>query len=902
MKLLTILISIILVMSTLSADVQNTAIDINVSDQEYIILSTDSFDSTSVIKKIDSGNNLTQDTIASLILPNDIVYYNDDLYISDEDTLRVLDEDLLTLDTSLFIGGDINLKKIELVDTEVWCLADNGKIYTVDIASSLDLDSLNITIDNIDDFQIDNENEYATFYKFLDTVNLAIRINYNNLVIVDTSEVEANYFDQVQVDDWGSYYYLYGGYDLRRTISHLDSSLNSITGFGLRSTDFMIDKQDTNEIVVLFAESDSLGLYDYKTLLDISLLGPDSTTSFSRFDIDLNWVDEPSAQEYSLQLAEDDLFTTIVTDTVIYENYLLVDSLDRTETYFWKVKALNIYDTTSWSDVATFDITNLNQPTITTPINQDTLLGNYSSIVWDDSVGIFELEISQSLFQDTIVEDILLFNEKEVERKLFYFDTTYSLRIRKVDSYEASPWSVVDTFYTGPLTIPSLQSPTTNSNYISDTTVFRWDGFGSGSFRMQISNDTSFSNILFNKYLESDTLTEVLVNNRDTLYWRTRNEFREQSSDWSSYNAFKSILTSPSKIYPNNEVVSTNFPILTWDNELDSSEYIIEILDSTQTLMFSGTVFDTDRATGFYLDSGRYHWKVRSVNLTNGDSSEWSDNYEFILTPNYNSSLVNDVLIFNSDLDGIYLFENNDVNKQVIDYESQMLTKDNILLTPNDFDIPGRCIKTYKLDFSQDFEFNVYMNFGDIDANGGSGMAIIFFDEEPSDDLGNYPLGLGYTDYSTPHTRKIAAIEFDTYNHEYMTQFSNTQEPDLSGTDYDHISFHLNNSRTPEPGTVTCDFNTSTSMVNAKKNVINIEDGEDHCVKVKWEYSPGIPVRRLSVYFDGVLRNEYNLSPAQIDSFTDANSKCFWGVTSSTGDTYKNNQTVNFKIDENNIQ
>jgi hypothetical protein len=898
-----ILIFTFIITYSLSADIKNLAIEFSDTNPNRIILSIDDFDSTSIVTTIDTSGTSTLDTLLNVFYPNDIISYDDNLYISDQDTIRVYDESSFTLDASIYIDSGIVIEKIERIDnTYLWALSNNGQIYQIELTSPWTVDSVNIGTIISNNFQIDRIQNEAYLYSYGDSSYKIISFDITTTTILDTTEVGISNLIEFQKDKFGSFYYLTDNYSLYRTIENIDAEFTYINGFEKTCVDFDIDKFDTNLITILFIDTDSLGYYDYKTLEGTQTIFPDSTTLHSRFDLTLNWSDVVSAQNYNISLSEDSLFSIIVLDTSLTENYLNLDSLDRSKTYYWKSQASNIYDTTDWSSFTWFDITQLNQLSILEPINNDTLLGNWSSITWDDSVGVFEIEFSNSFFQDTIVDESILFNQKSISKKLFYFDTTYTVRIRKIDNYESSLWSQIDTFYTAAITTPTTNSPSMNSSYVSDTTIFKWDGYGSSSFRIQISNDTSFSKTLFNKYLELDTLTGVIVNNRDSLYWRVRNEYKEQFSDWSTVSEFKSIVAPPTSIFPNNNTVTTNMPVLNWENDIDSSMYLIDILDSNETLLFSGSVFDTDRAIGFYLDSGKYKWKIKSVNLKTNDSSDWSETYSFSLNPSNSNSNENDILVLNSDLQNMYLFNQNDVTTSVDDHVAQYLSKSNIILNSAEFYKNGAAWKSYKLDFSKDFEFDSYFNFGDINENGGSGIAIVFRDEELSSFIGNYPEGLGYTSYTETPPRRIAAIEFDTYNHRAYSGFSSGDEPSLDSADIDHISFHLNNNRTPHSGTIQGDFIVSNGYVNAKKNIVDIEDGEIHCVKVKWEYNQSTPIRKLSVYFDGILRNEYNLTQTQIDSFTNANSKCFWGYTSSTGDTYKNKQMVYFRIQEISIQ
>lgn len=167
-----------------------------------------------------------------------------------------------------------------------------------------------------------------------------------------------------------------------------------------------------------------------------------------------------------------------------------------------------------------------------------------------------------------------------------------------------------------------------------------------------------------------------------------------------------------------------------------------------------------------------------------------------------------------------------------------------------------------QIDIEQPFDIQFTMNFGTIDGNGADGICFVLQTVGTSA-IGASGGGLGYLNFGTS-----LGIEFDTWqNGEYNDQ------------GYDHIAIIKNGD---------INHNSSNNIagpVQADVFSQNIEDGEEHVVRITWN-----PVSQtISVYFDCVFR----LSGQQdiINQIFGGENMVYWGFTAATGGSY-NNQTV----------
>ncbi len=159
-----------------------------------------------------------------------------------------------------------------------------------------------------------------------------------------------------------------------------------------------------------------------------------------------------------------------------------------------------------------------------------------------------------------------------------------------------------------------------------------------------------------------------------------------------------------------------------------------------------------------------------------------------------------------------------------------------------------------KIDLKKNFDLEFLMNFGRLDGPGADGI-VFALQRDSNTFLGTKGGGMGYNGLSPS-----LGIEFDTYYN------GSANDPS-----YDHVSIFKN-------GVMDhASSNCLTSTVAASATSINIEDGDDHLVRVQWNSGS----QTIKVWFDCYLRLtlKYDIQ-AQIFS---NNSDVYWGFTAATG-------------------
>lgn len=183
-------------------------------------------------------------------------------------------------------------------------------------------------------------------------------------------------------------------------------------------------------------------------------------------------------------------------------------------------------------------------------------------------------------------------------------------------------------------------------------------------------------------------------------------------------------------------------------------------------------------------------------------------------------------------------------------------------LTPSLSYQSGTVWYTNQIDLNNPFDLQFIMNFGNLDVDGADGICFVL-QTVGNTAIGTDGGGMGYLDFGTS-----IGIEFDTY-----------QNGSYSDPAEDHIAIEQNG-----------DINHASAAsiagpVQASSSNANIEDGEDHIVRITWNPQTFL----IEVYFDCEFRLSGTIN--MIDEIFGGQNLVYWGFTSATGGLW-NDQVV----------
>jgi len=184
------------------------------------------------------------------------------------------------------------------------------------------------------------------------------------------------------------------------------------------------------------------------------LLTPVSGATFVSMSTILRWAPVVSTASYTIELSTDSLFKAVVFSRDTSSNSMSLPQLQYSTSYFWRVKAQVIGDTTAWSAVSKFT-------TVPSPPDKIVLVYPDSGkqdvyrndwFVWrPDSMALaFHLQISQSPLFTTIVDSTTVGSVEYRNPKLALIaGSTYFWRVRGINMGGIGPFSSVWSFKVG---------------------------------------------------------------------------------------------------------------------------------------------------------------------------------------------------------------------------------------------------------------------------------------------------------------------------------------------------------------------------------------------------------------------------------------------------------------------
>ena len=396
----------------------------------------------------------------------------------------------------------------------------------------------------------------------------------------------------------------------------------------------------------------TLGWTAYRTfrtaLLPPSLVSPVDGFASPELRPLFDWNDAPTATGYTIQIAKDTQFKTVVhTGNPVGSFYTPTVDLLKNATLYWRVLAKGANGPSLYSGYRSFT-TPVNpppMPVLLTPASNFLSTDPTPTFTWKPVVmpsGTFfqnyVLQVDDSAdFSSPVVNETNLVATTFTPGDDLATNTKFYWRVRAVNnSGEMSNWSAVRTLRSAMLP-PTQVAPADPFASKELRPLFDWDPpAGPGAitgYTIQIAKDTQFKQIVHtgNPTTSFYTPTVDLLKNA-TLYWRVLAKGANGPSLYSGYRTLTTPVNPPPApvlSLPANNALTTDYtPTFTWKAPVGAIQnYIIQVDDNAD---FSSPVIDDNSpATTTFTPSTdlatntKFYWRVRAVN-TSGEMSNWS--------------------------------------------------------------------------------------------------------------------------------------------------------------------------------------------------------------------------------------------------------------------------------------
>ena len=363
--------------------------------------------------------------------------------------------------------------------------------------------------------------------------------------------------------------------------------------------------------------------------------------------VTLVWQKSLRADKYHVQVASDDAFTNIVSETSnLTDSTLTLSTLQPLATYYWRVEASNIGGTSGFTSAYKFST--LGTPTTVTllspvnnavdqPISILTFIWNKAQDQMLKTVSHYWFDLATDTNKTAILTDTTLTDTSKIVNSLNYL-TKYYWRVKAKNQSGwggYSPWSSFTTIIERPATA-ALTSPANASVNQPISLTLQWNAaLRADRYRVEVAKDSLFSNTIF-----TDTGTTNLsaaVNGLDYLakyFWRVKGKNVGGESDWSVINSFTTIIEKPLLpvlASPANNATGVVQPVtLVWQKSLRADKYHVQVASDDA---FTNIVSETSNLTDSTLTLSTlqplvtYYWRVEASDI--GGTSGFTSAYKF---------------------------------------------------------------------------------------------------------------------------------------------------------------------------------------------------------------------------------------------------------------------------------
>jgi hypothetical protein len=361
-----------------------------------------------------------------------------------------------------------------------------------------------------------------------------------------------------------------------------------------------------------------------------------------------SWRKVRGAENYVFQLSENENFESILNEQNLNTNYCLINGLEKSHQYYWRVYAINSKDSSDWSEVFTFS-TKLSEPVLRYPAHESIEISLDDQAEWsivENAIG-YQIQVSKN---DNFVNNKINNYTSSNYYSLGSLDLSnkYYWHVRAYNTRDTSNWSSIFSFETEKIA-PQLLSPYDLELDVPISGFLNWlDMPLAVSYTFEIAKDSTFESIVLTDTSITDNYYYYVDLEYSTkYYWRVRAVFPVDTSDWSepwSFTTFdKDILLAPTLISPENGFESNDRDgILIWRSNIKVSYYELNVsksIDFDSLVVEEFFLSDTSYAYSEFEVDTTYFWRVKAFSSV--DSSDWSDVWSFNIKEKQKLGFVN---------------------------------------------------------------------------------------------------------------------------------------------------------------------------------------------------------------------------------------------------------------------
>jgi hypothetical protein len=377
-----------------------------------------------------------------------------------------------------------------------------------------------------------------------------------------------------------------------------------------------------------------------------TLLQPPDNAIDQPLTLTLSWFSaDLCAEMFRVEIAKDTGFTTIIANANVINSIqreYTVSGLELETYYYWRVKAWNVFDSSSFTPYWTFKtvLQPPPAPVLISPADGDTTQDPVGTLRWSGSplADSYHIQIAYDQnFNNRIVNDSTL-TDTTYDTPPLNNCMKYYWRVSAKNGAGSSPYTAtrnfkVKTALPGP---PALLSPFNNQDSLSERVRLIWmrgDACTQGYF-YQVSRNLLFTDIVASGPTNDSTVQVGPLAGNVYYYWRVQGINFLGSGTYSEVWQFRTTRArpvAPVLLDPADGVGDVPSSItLRWDSAQFANSYRVQVaLDQnfTNLKVNDSTILRITGIQPSYLVTGLlsstvYHWRVNAKNEIG--TSDWS--------------------------------------------------------------------------------------------------------------------------------------------------------------------------------------------------------------------------------------------------------------------------------------
>ncbi len=373
----------------------------------------------------------------------------------------------------------------------------------------------------------------------------------------------------------------------------------------------------------------------YNVLGTLYTESPSNGTADIPINGTLQWKTLRGATRYQLQLSTKPDFSDPVLNKFIDSvNTLPYQSLRYKTKYYWRMKAMNQFDTTDWSVACSFTTRDIPAPQVLFPANGLTGFKSGDSLKWNTVEGADHYRVIISAKNDM---SSFIFDSNNIETNILIpyklsYNYTYYWQVRAYQGTTEGVLSAVRCFTTT-LAPPLLSYPANDTTDMPLNGSLYWKAVtGSNSYRYDISLYDDFRILI----TSNNNVTGTSIGYSNLLpdkkyFWRVRANRFYDTSAWSATYSFTTLAAKPVLKSPaDGGIKIATDTKLSWDSIATALTYNLQIAtdyEFTSIILDTVSITNASFKTKSLPEKRKLYWRVQAVYRER--TSPWSIVWSF---------------------------------------------------------------------------------------------------------------------------------------------------------------------------------------------------------------------------------------------------------------------------------